>query len=262
MIRGKEALRAPHPHPRRLAVVPPQRPLKLAYILDDGLILPQPPIQRAVNDTVNALRSAGHEIVAWDASVLASHASAYTTLWLPAILADGGARCAELCRLVDEPLLAGMLVGRSADALTLAQRQDLEDRVWQYQRGYLQAWTASGVDALLAPVVPWVGMRPGEWARSEQCCAYTAQWNLLNYAALVVPAVVVDRELDRPDEAWRAHTARSFADQFNHDLYDVELVHGMPVGVQIVGGRFGEEKVVAVAKVIQSLQAQANGISS
>lgn len=34
---------------------------------------------------------------------------------------------------------------------------------------------------------------------------------------------------------------------------DIELVHGMPIGVQIVGGRFGEEKAVAVAKVVDEL---------
>jgi amidase len=32
---------------------------------------------------------------------------------------------------------------------------------------------------------------------------------------------------------------------------DVELVDGMPVGVQVVGGRFGEERCVAVAKAIE-----------
>jgi amidase len=35
-----------------------------------------------------------------------------------------------------------------------------------------------------------------------------------------------------------------YADDFN-------LVEGMPVGVQVVGGRFGEEKCVAVAKAIE-----------
>jgi amidase len=32
---------------------------------------------------------------------------------------------------------------------------------------------------------------------------------------------------------------------------DIDLVHGMPVGLQIVGGRFGEEKCVSVAKAIE-----------
>lgn len=34
---------------------------------------------------------------------------------------------------------------------------------------------------------------------------------------------------------------------------DVDLVKGMPVTVQIVGGRFGEEKAVSVAKVVDGL---------
>jgi hypothetical protein len=44
---------------------------------------------------------------------------------------------------------------------------------------------------------------------------------------------------------------------FHHTLTrrsdDSELVHGMPICVQIVGGRFGEEKAVAVGKVIDGL---------
>jgi amidase len=31
------------------------------------------------------------------------------------------------------------------------------------------------------------------------------------------------------------------------------LVKGLPVGVQIVGGRFGEEKAVAIAKVVEEV---------
>lgn len=34
-------------------------------------------------------------------------------------------------------------------------------------------------------------------------------------------------------------------------LDDLDLVDGMPVGVQVVGGRFGEEKCVSVAKAIE-----------
>lgn len=34
-------------------------------------------------------------------------------------------------------------------------------------------------------------------------------------------------------------------------LDDINLVEGMPVGIQVVGGRFGEEKCVAVAKAIE-----------
>lgn len=36
-------------------------------------------------------------------------------------------------------------------------------------------------------------------------------------------------------------------------LDDLNLVKGMPVTVQIVGGRFGEERAISVAKVIDGL---------
>jgi amidase len=238
---------------------PPKRPLKIAFITDDGIILPQPPIQRAVNEIVTKLRKGGHEVIEWDCK---SHHSAFYDLWLKAILADGGQRCADFCKLVDEPLIEGMLVGKPENYLTLEQRQELEDKIWEYQREYLRRWTESGIDALVAPALPWVSFKPKTWVKSQQCCAYTSQWNLLNYASLVVPAIVVDKNLDQPDQSWKDHEARSPSDKFNHDQYDIELVSGMPVGVQIVGGRFGEEKAVAVAKVIESLGSQTNDISS
>ena len=244
---------------RKELAMPPKRPLKVAFIADDGIVLPQPPVQRAVKEMMAKVRKGGHEVIEWDCT---SHHSAFYDLWLKAILADGGQRCADLCKLVNEPLIEGMLVGKPEDALTLEQRQELEDKIWEYQREYLRRWTESGIDALVAPVLPWVNMRPKTWVKSQQCCAYTAQWNLLNYASVVVPAIVVDKRLDEPDQAWKDHTARSFSDKFNHDQYDVDLVDGMPVGLQIVGGRFGEEKAIAVAKVIESLRVQTNGISS
>jgi amidase len=244
---------------RKELASPPKKPLKIAYILDDGIILPQPPVQRAVQEVVTKLQNAGHELIEWDCK---SHHSAFYNLWLKAILADGGQRCADLCKLVNEPLIEGMLVGKPEDYLTLEQRQELEDEIWDYQFEYLRRWTESGIDALVAPVLPWVNMTPKTWVKSQQCCAYTSQWNLLNYASLVVPAIVVDRSLDRPGQAWKDHDARSPSDKFNHEQYNLELVDGMPVGVQIVGGRFGEEKAIAVAKVIQLLGTHATRISS
>lgn len=235
---------------RKELATPPQRPLKIAFIADDGIILPQPPVQRAVNEIVTKLRKGGHQMIEWDSK---SHHSAFYDLWLKAILADGGQRCADFCKLVDEPLIPGMLVGKPENYLTLEQRQELEDKIWEYQRQYLRRWKEYGIDALIAPVLPWVNFKPKTWVKSQQCCAYTSQWNLLNYASLVVPAIVVDKNLDQPDQSWRDHVARSPSDKFNHDQYDIDLVSGMPVGVQIVGGRFGEEKAVAVAKVIESL---------
>ncbi len=39
----------------------PERKLKIGYYTDDGVVKVQPPIQRAVEETVEKLKAAGHE---------------------------------------------------------------------------------------------------------------------------------------------------------------------------------------------------------
>lgn len=236
---------------RKDLATPPRRPLKISYVLDDGVVKCQPPIQRAMREMIEKLRIAGHDVFEWDSS---SHRYAYYNLWLKSVLADGGQRCADLCKLVGEPLIPGMLVGKPEDILSVPERQALAEKIWDYQHDYLKRWTETDIDGILMPVTPWVGMQPKTWVQSQQYCGYTAMWNLLNYTALAIPAGVVNRKLDEPNEAWKAYQGNGFSDQFNHDLYDLDMVDGMPVGLQIVTGRFGEEKSVAIAKVIDALR--------
>jgi len=51
--------------------------LKLAVIWNDGMVVPTPPVQRALNETVEKLKKAGHEIIEWDTSL---HAQAFKIL--------------------------------------------------------------------------------------------------------------------------------------------------------------------------------------
>lgn len=234
--------------------------LKIGYIVDDGVVAPHPPIQRAIRDTVHKLQQCGHEVVEWDAA--RTHKSAYYDLWLPAVLADGGKRCADLCKLVDEPLIKGMLVGTPETRLEAEQRMELADKIWEFKRWYLAEWKESGIDALIMPVTPWVGMRPKQWVESQQYVGYTALWNLLDYSVLTMPVGSVDSIVDDPgrDEEWKEYgreQTRGFSDEFNHALYkelwDKGVVQGLPVNVQIVTGRFAEEKAICVGKVLDSL---------
>ncbi|CAL00523.1 uncharacterized protein An16g07500 [Aspergillus niger] len=143
--------------------------------------------------------------------------------------------------------------GTEKDELTISEREELEETKWAYQTSFLQQWTSSNIDALLMPVTPWVGYRPKSWVVSSQWLGYTALWNLLNYAAVTVPVAKVDGALDQPDQEWLEHVPRNDSDRFNWEQYDPDLVKDMPITVQIVGGRFGEEKAVSVAKVVDEV---------
>jgi len=228
---------------------PPQRPLKLAFIFDDGVIKPQPPVERVIHEVATKLKAAGHEVTEWDPS---SHSEAYK-MWLEAVLSDGGEDCKELCQLANEPLVEGMLVGKPENLLTRKDRIKLEERKTAFLRSYLQRWTESGIDALIMPVLPWVGFTPKTWVRSKQWVGYTAFTNFVNFTALTIPVSSADAALDQPSEEWKSHIPRNESDAFNHKQYDIELVKNMPVGVQLITGRFGEERAIAVAKVMKDL---------
>ncbi|KAJ5594150.1 Amidase [Penicillium hispanicum] len=272
---------APVPWRSSLASLSAKR-LKIAYLVDDGVVKVQPPIARAVRDTVAALKAAGHggrsvnptrstfsnagmTVVEWDAT---SHGYAYE-LWEKAILSDGGEGCRKRIEMTGEPLVEGMLVGTPEHILTTSETHQLNADKYLYETAYLDRWVSSGIDALIMPSTPWVGYKPWTWVKSSAYVGYTSIWNLLGYAALAVPAGTVSREKDVPSQEWLDHVPRNASDRFNKDQCefrgvifrfergadlvadDIDLVDGMPVGVQVVGGRFGEEKCVAVAKAIE-----------
>ncbi|KAL2818140.1 amidase signature domain-containing protein [Aspergillus granulosus] len=242
----------PIPWRKELAAPPPQsRKLKLGIVYDDGVVRPQPPVMRAMRETAKKLKDAGHEVIEWDTSL---HVEG-TNLWTKSVLADGGHHCRQLCAIIDEPLIQGMVVGTPADELSSEEREKIEEAKWAYQERYLLQWVSSGIDALLLPVTPWVGYKPKTWVVSKQWLGYTALYNLLNYAAVTVPVVTADPALDDPqkDEEWKQYVPRNESDKFNYEQYDIDLVKKMPVTVQIVGGRFGEERAVSVAKVIDEV---------
>lgn len=51
--------------------------------------------------------------------------------------------------------------------------------------------------------------------------------------------------------SWSKHEPRNESDRFNHAHYDPDLVRGKPVTVQLVCGKYGEEKCVSVAKALE-----------
>lgn len=63
-------------------------------------------------------------MIEWDTSL---HI-AITNLWTKGILADGGQHCRSLCKIVDEPLIEGMVVGKEADLLSHEEREQVRHK--------------------------------------------------------------------------------------------------------------------------------------
>ena len=73
----------------------------------------------------------------------------------------------------------------------------------------------------------------------------------LDYTAGVLPITHVDKSLDKLPEGFSIKKMNGVA-QGAYKLYDAEAMHGLPVGVQVVGRRLEEEKVLAIMKRLES----------
>lgn len=95
----------------------------------------------------------------------------------------------------------------------------IEQEKYSLSASMLKQWLDAGIDALLMPVIPWVGYEPNDWVKSSQWVGYTGMWNLLNYASVTVPVGKADRALDAvgggKNVEWEGHEARNKSDAFN-----------------------------------------------
>lgn len=74
---------------------------------------------------------------------------------------------------------------------------------------------------------------------------------MLDYTALAFPASTVSATKDSIPST--PYEPRNETDAWNWKLYDPVTMDGHPVGLQIVGRRFEEEKVLGAAKAIQKV---------
>lgn len=125
------------------------------------------------------------------------------------------------------------------------------------QKKFLDLWnstksatTGKPIDILLTPVMPHsaVPHRKCRWV------GYTKVFNVVDYPAVVLPAGKVDKDLDAAGaEEWATYQPRNELDQWNANLFDLNSMDGMAVGVQLVARRLEEEKVLGAAKVVDEL---------
>lgn len=57
----QDPLVSPIPWRKEKCSVPPGKKLRIGFVVDDGVVKPQPPIARAIRKVVALLQGAGHE---------------------------------------------------------------------------------------------------------------------------------------------------------------------------------------------------------
>lgn len=231
------------------------RPLVFGILADDGIARPHPPVARVLQHAIDSLRSSGHEIVEWNADLHAECVQVMDEFYT----ADGGKDIRKAVEAGGEPFIPHVekLINRGK-AISVFEYWQLNRRKWELQQAYLRKWdsirTKDGrlVDAILIPPMPHTAVRHGQckWV------GYTKVWNVLDYTALVIPGGFVSEE--------DLHAQWDFAPRGEIDDWSLELWRGQreeretakikfPVGLQIVGRRLEEEKVLGIGKVVDDI---------
>lgn len=249
------------------------RPLVIGAMLDDGVVKVHPPIERIFCGLVAKLEASGHEVVQWDTSLNAKSIEIMVRDPVPEpefirnpsqrlitnvqdeyYAADGGEDIRSAVAAGGEPFVPQIqaFVDRGRP-ISVYQYWQLNKRKVASQQAYHDMWDSirspSGrpVDVLLVPTMPHAAVPHG----SCRWTGYTKLFNFLDYTALTFPAGKTSRDLD--ESYIRSYVPRNAHDVWNWGLKDIPAMDGLDVGLQIVGRRFEEEKVLGAALQIESL---------
>ncbi|KAK4129223.1 amidase signature enzyme [Parathielavia appendiculata] len=256
------------------------RKLRVGVLRTDGVVEPSPACKRALGMAEEALKRQGCEMVEMDGAP-----DMYEGLRLASLLLNAdGCQMFESFRRFGEWNDPGASQLRKLAAMWTPVRYLYylwvkyvqRDHVWAglvrhwraqsafenwklvsqreiYRARWFDWWIEQGLDIIIAPpnatpALPHDGMR---YAVSS--CGYTFLFNLvslLDYSAGVLPVTHVDKALDKLPASFNVKKLNRVArGAYKH--YDAAAMHGLPVGVQVVGRRLEEEKVLAVMKRLE-----------
>jgi amidase len=105
------------------------------------------------------------------------------------------------------------------------------------------------MDAIISPVTPHAGAEHDRFGRQV---SLTGNWNLMDFPACTLPIFKADKSLDGK-ESYQPSQYHNADDELVWQHYNANKVHGLPTGLQIVGRRLEEEKLLTLAKIVSDV---------
>lgn len=120
---------------------------------------------------------------------------------------------------------------------------------------YVQYWSTRRLDGVIAPVQATPALALGATWNLSPLCAHTVLYNIVDSSVGALPVTFVDPAKDAYHAPEAAELEKFsmlpmqalYGTSFKKGAYDpVGGMNGLPVGVQVVGPAYAEEKVRAV----------------
>ncbi|KAF9071802.1 amidase signature domain-containing protein [Rhodocollybia butyracea] len=256
------------------------RRLKWGIVWEDGVIPPSPACRRALSMVADSLRTQGHEVV----DLSPPNIPEFLEVGYQLAFGDAGQQIRDtllpsetvnpalgsFLDLVNLPRFFKKMLAMfysSTDPIyanllnvihpkTIAEERALIVRRDQFRAAWHDQWAKEGLDFVLTVTAPFPAVKHGEGLKASLMTAsYAFLFNLLDYSAGNIPVTRVDKDIDSLPADFMSspeYKAMNMICKTSYSVYDAESMHGLPVGVQIVGRRLEEEKVLEGMKVIRS----------
>jgi len=285
--------------PGRTLAIPPvpfrdiQLPtkLKFGYYTSDNYIKASPACRRAVLETVEALRAAGHECIEFqlpDPHIpyhlfpAITSSDGYKTMLShlgpdpkesALFLVTLGPKLPSVVRIFASWVLETFMGDELfAEALRVTKAKSVTD-YWklisqkeQYvQRFYEEVWNAQGFDSIIAPVQALPQLPHGGCDNFSALAMATIFYNVLDLPTGCLPVTRIDPSKDQLTEEWikgpghGSPVMEAGIYKSKNPLYNPEATKGMPINIQIACKRWEEEKVLAIMNLIDNVLGKERG---
>ncbi|KAJ7693428.1 amidase [Mycena rosella] len=268
--------------------------LRFGYYTSDGIIKGSPACIRAVQITISALEKAGHECVELDQHLTPeimdiflslTAADGYKTL-LKGVGSDPldsslsvltfGPKVPQVIRgvvagaintFVGDKVMSGIVRGsgtRTVEEYHAAclRRNEIKKRF------YREIWEKYGLDSIITYVHASPQTLHDGSKMLSMMSASTLTYNLVDSPCGVVPVTYVKAETDALTEEWKTGPGHGSSmceselySKGKKPLYDPVAMDGMPMGVQIIGKLWEDEKVLAIMRVVDAALGKERGFA-
>ncbi|QSL65846.1 hypothetical protein MERGE_000124 [Pneumocystis wakefieldiae] len=224
------------------------------YYFEDEFTLTSPACRRAVRMVVDSLKAVGHKVVeirppsSFDAVEIfidpleKNLRLLVLSSWIPHFIRSIIAYIIE--NFIRDSKLS--LVFKAARKKKFTEYCNLVHRRNLYCNEWFKVWNYYKLDGIIAPISPLPALPHNGTTSVAPIAASTFIYNLLNYSVGCLPVTFVDSSIDILSDEYKKWDGIMHQKlyQSSRPLYDSDKMHGLPVGVQVIGQQWQEEKVI------------------